>query len=155
MLSAQGDLLARHAIDLLSAALRHIRDAEHLLEAGSHVSFDQAYHLAGFAPECARKATLPMRWLDKAMGHSVDTLAEDVVRLIEAIDPTASRYAPPSYVQGYPALKAWAVECRYKRTGTYTRAEAEALCKEARKAVDAVVIALWTDGRIPDKEALW
>ena len=40
--------------DLVSAALRHARDAEWL----AHRSPDQAYHLAGYAPECARKATV-------------------------------------------------------------------------------------------------
>ena len=39
-------------VRLLSAARRHITDAEHLLEPGLHQSQDQAWHLAGFAPEC-------------------------------------------------------------------------------------------------------
>jgi hypothetical protein len=51
--------LDKHAVDLLSAALRHVRDAEHLATPNhSGYSPDQAHHLAGFGPECAQKATL-------------------------------------------------------------------------------------------------
>lgn len=37
---------------LISAALRHVRDAEQLLTS----SPDQAWHLADFGPECIRKS---------------------------------------------------------------------------------------------------
>ncbi len=48
-------------LDLLSAARRHIADAEHLLAHGAHRSEDQAWHLAGFGPESVRKACLEGR----------------------------------------------------------------------------------------------
>ena len=64
--------LDKHAVDLLSAALRHVRDAEHLATPNhSGHSPDQAYHLAGFGPECARKATLYHRLFDKPLGHTL------------------------------------------------------------------------------------
>ncbi len=44
--------------DFVSAALRHTRDAEHLVAHGEHASRDQAWHLAGFAHECARKSLI-------------------------------------------------------------------------------------------------
>lgn len=45
-------------LKLLSAALRHLRDAEHLADASNlHGSLDQAYHLAGFGPDCRYQAT--------------------------------------------------------------------------------------------------
>lgn len=147
--------LAPEALDLLSAALRHMRDAEHLLDAGEHTSFDQAYHLAGFAPECARKATLPVRWLDTVLGHGVSPLAEEIVDLVVAIDPLAARYAPAAYASDSSKLKEWSVNCRYERTGKRLEADARPLCTEAREAVDAVVVALWADGRIPDGETPW
>jgi len=147
--------LSSSAVGLLSAALRHARDAEHLLDAGAHTSPDQAYHLAAFGPECARKATLSIRWLDKAIGHDVSTVAEEILDFAIAIDPIALRYEPMEYAARYPLLDAWSVDCRYMKTGAHTSPEAEALCREARAAVDAVVIALWADGRMPDGEALW
>jgi hypothetical protein len=148
-------MLPPKAVDLLSAALRHVRDAEHLLDAGPNASVDQAYHIAAFGPECARKASVSVRWLDKEIGHGAEAFADDLVELILAIDPVAHRYDPRSYRARFPALSRWKVDCRYDRTGTCTQTQAEALCREARTAVDATVAALWADGRIPDGEALW
>jgi hypothetical protein len=147
--------LSSKAVDLASAALRHVRDAEHLLDAGPDTSIDQAYHLAAFGPECARKAALSVRWFDKEIGHGAEPLADDLVDLVVAIDPIAHRYEPRSYRARFATLSGWDVSCRYARTGKHTRAQAEALCLEARAAVDATVAALWADGRVPDGEALW
>jgi hypothetical protein len=144
------------ALDFLSAALRHARDAEHLLDEGmGYTSPDQAYHLAGFAPECARKAVLAERWLDKALGHGIESTAEEVLEFALSLDPLARRYDPAGNRARWPALAGFRVEARYERTGTRDRASAEALCREAREAVDATVLALWTDGRIPEEETLW
>jgi hypothetical protein len=143
------------AVGLASAALRHARDAEHLLDAGPHVSVDQAYHLAAFGPECARKATLSYRWLDKEIGHGAGALADELLELVVAIDPVAHRYDPLSYRTRYPVLARWNVDCRYDRTGARARTDAEALCREAREAVDMTVAALWADGRVPDGATLW
>jgi hypothetical protein len=148
--------LSREATDLVSAALRHIGDAEHLLGAASgYTSPDQAYHLAGFAPECARKAVLSLRWLDKAIGHGVDLGSEALLDFAVAVDPVARRYDPLAYSSRYPALLEWRPDARYERTGRRKRPEAETLCKEARDVVDTVVVALWSDGRLPDGEPLW
>ncbi len=147
--------LSDKAVDLASAALRHVRDAEHLLDAGPDTSVDQAYHLAAFGPQCARKAALSVRWLDKEIGHGAGTLADDLLDLVVAIDPIAHRYEPLAYSTRYHALSKWDVGYRYVRTGAHTRAQAEALCRDAREAVDATVAALWADGRLPDGIALW
>jgi len=141
---------------LLSAALRHARDAEHLLEAGAgYTSPDQAYHLAGYGPECARKATLSIRWLDQAVGHGAEASAGDILELAMSLDPLARRYDPLADPARWPTLARWRVEARYERTGKFDRVQAEALCREAREAVDAVAVALWADGRIPDGETPW
>jgi glutathione S-transferase len=147
--------LSVKAVDLVSAALRHVRDAEHLLDAGPHTSIDQAYHLAAFGPECVRKASLSLRWLDKELGHGAETLADDLVDLVVALDPVAHRYEPRAYRARHPELSRWRVECRYARTGAQEQPRVEALCREARATVDGTVAALWADGRVPDGEALW
>lgn len=148
--------LSKKQADLLSAALRHARDAEHLLDTDTgYTSPDQAAYLAGYGSECARKAILSTRWLDKAVGHGTEPNAADILELALAFDPLARRYDPPARPAGPPALAQWRVEARYERTGTFPRVQAEALCREAREAVDAAVIALWADGRIPDGETPW
>jgi hypothetical protein len=148
--------LSTHAAAFVSAALRHIRDAEHLLAADpEHRSPDQAYHLAGFAPECARKGTLSLRWLDTSIGHGVDAFSEEMLAFAIALDPIAHRYDPLAYAARYPTLVHWTVDARYERTGTRKAPEATAICAEAREAVDAVVIALWADGRLPAKDTPW
>jgi hypothetical protein len=147
--------LSATAVDLASAALRHVRDAEHFLGAGPDASVDQAYHLAGFGPECARKACLSLRWLDKEIGHGASVLADQLVELLLAIDPVGHRYDPRDYRTRHPELSQWTVDCRYERTGTRTPAQAQALCREARAAVDAIIAALWADGRVPEGDTLW
>jgi hypothetical protein len=147
--------LSAKATDLVSAALRHARDAEHLLDAGADTSLDQAYHLAPFGPECARKAALSIRWLDKPIGHGVGAFTDDILELVLAIDPIARRYDPVGYARRYPSLARWAVDCRYERTGTRARDEVVEICREARTAVDAVVVGLWADGRFPDGTTPW
>lgn len=80
--------LSPDAAAFVSAALRHIGDAEYLLAAGAgHGSPDQAFHLAGFAPECIRKGILALRWLDKAIGHGADASSADLLDFAVAIDP--------------------------------------------------------------------
>ncbi|XXT20823.1 hypothetical protein WME94_04550 [Sorangium sp. So ce429] len=148
--------LSTKAVDLLSAALRHARDAEHLLDpAAGYTSPDQAYHLAGYGPECARKATISLRWLDQALGHGAESSAADVTAFTLDLDPLARRYDVPMDAARWPALSAWRVDARYQRTGARPRPEAQALCQEARQVVDSVVVALWADGRIPEGHTPW
>jgi hypothetical protein len=150
----RGTFLSTAASGLVSASLRHVRDAEHLASPGAHQSLEQAYHLAGFGPECARKATLSERWLDQAIGHGFGDVGERVLELATALDQRAARYAPGSLGVTYPALASWDVSCRYERTGARSAGEVGAICEQARTAVDAIVLALWLDGRWPEGEAL-
>jgi hypothetical protein len=95
------------ALALLSAGLRHIRDAEHLRSTEvPQRSLDQAYHLAGFAPECVRKAALPSRTFDKAIGHGIGETSDFALRFALAMDPTAHRYDLLDWATTHPALSA-------------------------------------------------
>jgi len=76
---------------LISAALRLVRDAEHLLEPGAQQFPDEAYYLAGFGPECARKACLESRSFDKVLGHDFADFAESTLDVACALDPHAHR----------------------------------------------------------------
>src|SRR5215212_4601191 len=94
--------------DLLSAAIRHLRDAEFLASvAAPDRSLDQAFHLAGFAPECARKAALPRSTFDKAIGHGTTDASELSLEWALAHDPRARRYRIDlvKWAARYPALK--------------------------------------------------
>ncbi len=132
------------AIALLSAALRHVRDAERLLAE----SPDQTYHLAGFGPECARKAVLDFRWADKSLGHDLGEASETLLDFLDALDPRAQRYLPALSA----TTKAWNPQVRYEKTGTRGSNEAKSLVEEARLTVDGMISALWADGRIPAKK---
>jgi len=135
----------------ISAALRHVEDAEHLLTSGSHRSEDQAWHLAGFGPECVRKACLEDRALDRALGHN---LAADTEHLLEwglSLDPHASRYGLVGWA-GAPQLADWDPTHRYDRTGTHVGDPVAALVASARNLVHRVHADLWADGRITGRE---
>jgi hypothetical protein len=138
--------------DLISAALRHIRDAEHLLAPGPDQSVEQALHLAGFAPECARKGCIDDGVADKALGHGFAGGPDAVADFLLGVDPSAGRYAIDLHAGKLPErARHWTVECRYLAT----RAPAElaqpagAVVREARAFVDACVLDLWSDGALP------
>src|SRR5580658_3108474 len=86
--------LSASRVALASAALRHVGDAA-TLASGSPV---QAYYLAGYGPECARKAALTFATekqaleLDKAVGHGFGDDAETALAMWCALDPLALRY---------------------------------------------------------------
>jgi hypothetical protein len=139
---------------LISAALRHVRDAELLADStrlSSDASPDQAYHLAGYAPECARKACLSARWADKAIGHGVST-SERSLELVLSLDRHAHRYRLRGWATAHPDIAAWRPDVRYDATGTHVGKTA-GLVAAARHVVDTLVLALWTDGRL-DREEL-
>ena len=132
--------LTPEQLALLSAALRHVRDAERLLAD----SPDQTYHLAGFGPECARKAVLDFRWADKAIGHSFTPGTERLVDFLAALDPRAQHYLPK-----LPAtLEGWQPQVRYNKTGTTTTKTAEEFLEHARRSTHGLLVSLWADGRI-------
>lgn len=139
------DRLAR-----LSAALRHLRDAEHLADASlGSASLDQAFHLVGFAPECARKAALSSSTYDRPMGHG-GRASEAALGLALALDARAHRYDLTDWAARYPALAKWTEGARYEATGTRGQAEVRALLDEAREIVVRIAFALWADGRVPE-----
>jgi hypothetical protein len=137
--------------DFASAALRHIRDAEHLLAGEVIRSRDQAWHLAGFAHECARKACVKDGWIPKLLGHDFSDASERVVDVAISLDPRASRLPVRGWATNFPAVTAWRVEHRYDRTGAVDAAtdrDLEGLVRQGRAAVDACVLALFLDGAL-------
>lgn len=152
MSQARSSALSADAHHKISAALRHVRDAEHLLGCSAgHASPEQAYHLAGLGPECARKATISDSWLDKIIGHGVTPWADEMFDLATALEPIAHRYDIREFAPRYPELARWNIESRYDKTGR-NAPRAAAVCREAREVVDAIAIALWADGRLDDIE---
>ena len=139
---------------LISAALRHIRDAEHLLAPGPHRSVEQALHLAGFGPECVRKACVDDDLADKALGHDIKGADDSVVDLLLALDPAASRYGLDEHTLQLPhRARYWRLECRYMATGNPNPGEdaIAAVVEEARDFVDGCIADLWADGALtPD-----
>lgn len=137
--------------DFASASLRHIRDAEHLLAAGANTSRDQAWHLAGFAHECARKACLDSGWVPKLLGHGFSDADEQVVEVAISLDPRAGRFPVRGWADRHPAIRSWRPEHRYERTGALDNApdrNVEALVAQGRVSVDACIVALFLDGSL-------
>lgn len=131
------------ASDLVSAALRHVDDAEGLLSS----SPDQSWHLAGFGPECARKACLRVQTFDKMLGHELAEMSERVLDVALVVDPNATRYAVRELTRRYPTLSRWRVESRYERTGTRSAEDAQSLVRESAQLTHELAAALWMDGR--------
>jgi hypothetical protein len=137
--------------DFASAALRHVRDAEHLARPGPSASPDQAWHLAGFAHECARKSFLSESWIPKLLGHDFHAAGERVVEIAIALDPRASRFPIADWTPRYPSISAWLPDQRYERTGAIARnrdRRLDELVAQAREAVDTCLVALFLDGAL-------
>lgn len=156
-------------LSLLSAALRHLHDARQFAagclcpadgvatsqpSAIQHQSLDQAEHLIGFAPECARKACLSERWLDKSLGHDLSTAADDLLHLALSLDAYAVRYPIRDWPTRFPELASWTPNVRYKPTTRDTQQVAllkdrvDTLLREAATAVEEVLLSLYVDGRL-------
>lgn len=139
--------------DFLSAALRHTRDAERMQSDADTLSLDQAWHLAGVAIECARKAGIQSEWFWKLLGHSFSTTAEEIVDLAIALDPAASRRPLRAWSITYPSVRDWSPEHRYERTGTRLARSVDQLVQQSRKACSSISVALILDGTM-NAEAL-
>jgi hypothetical protein len=144
-------MLARD--ELLSAALRHARDAEHLLDASDNQSVDQAYHLSGFAAECARKACLADPWGNKAIGHDLGSNSDTVLATLLSQDVFAARYDLEGWEGRFPGLSRWNVGSRYRPTAHGSArlqavVDAQTVVQEARSIVDRLALALYADGAV-------
>ena len=129
-----------------SAALRHLRDAETLLDVGPRQSPDQAYHLVGFARECAKKGALSVDWADKAMGHSLDLVDPWLEELILAVDPRVRRAPPSLAIDPEGKLSQWHPKVRYDETGKHKAKEVEGAVDEAQAAVYGLIGDRWAAG---------
>jgi hypothetical protein len=126
-------------LSLVSAAVRHIRDAEALLAS----SPDQAWHLAGFGPECMRKAVLTLPWAGKALGHDLDGSEAVVLSLVLELDPHARRYQGTTRLGSHAILNRWDVKHRYDQTGTWVQSAPElvATCSTEVQRLLASIVA--------------
>jgi hypothetical protein len=131
----------------LSAALRHTRDARALLAS----SPDQAWHLAGFGPECIRKACLQDRMFDKVIGHDWTCDTEEMLDAAVSLDARAWRYRLHGWAALEPHLGDWRPPHCYDKTGSHA-ADAQALVEAAERLVARVHAELWMDGELKDLE---
>lgn len=132
--------------NLVSAGLRHIRDAEALLA----TSPDQAWHLAGFGPECIRKATVTSEWARLAIGHALSGRGlNELLELIAALDPLARRHGLRAAPVPAPPISQWRPVHRYEPTGRRLHAAALALAEACRREVDRRVAELFAAGVLP------
>lgn len=131
-------MLAPDQIDLLSAALRHQTDAEALLAS----SADQAWHLAGYAAECVRKACLTIEPFRKALSHEHGKDADALLDLVVPLDGRASRLPLQGWAPPGSKLADWKEIHRYDRRGRHSTSAA-ALVQETAVLHDRTLAALW------------
>lgn len=148
--------LSRNQNALVSAALRHVADAAAL----EHDSPVQAFYLAGYGPECARKASLA-RWEDReedvrnrAIGHRFEAPAETTLAWFCDLDPLASRYTLRNWHARHPVLREWKEEVRYGRSDSLTAAKVRRMCDSAEALTYGAVASLWADGRLEPLDSL-
>lgn len=131
-----------------SAALRHLTDAAHLLSNALHLSADQTYHLAGFGPECARKACVGSRAWGKVLGHDLGDASDQALEWMIALDPMLSRDRLTGWTIEEPALGEWAPEVRYLPTGTFDDQRSRQLLQACERLTSRTLAGLWADGRL-------
>lgn len=141
--------LSNQQMGMISAALRHIADAEALLES----SPAQSLYLAGYGPECARKAALT-RWpspaedlRNKAIGHRFDDPAEVALGWFCDLDSLAPRYSLLRWKKAHNVLGEWKEDVRYGRSDRVTVTKARRFLEAARELTLGTVAKLWADGR--------
>ncbi len=135
---------------LVSAALRHMRVAEHLLVDGLGRSFDDSFYIAGFGPECAQAACLSEEWFERAIGHGFTDAQIANLRFVMSLDTRARRYLAADWAAEFPILMAWRVLRRYDRTGSVERKTACEMVASSRTLVDRVASQLWADGMLDE-----
>ncbi|MBK8260828.1 MAG: hypothetical protein IPK80_05755 [Nannocystis sp.] len=136
--------------DFASAAMRHIRDAEALLQS----SRDQAWHLAGFAHECARKACIEDGWVPKVLGHDFSNASDRVVDFAIALDARVGRFPVRAWTSRAPIVAVWHPNHRYERTGTAAHKagrDVDELVSQGREAVDECILALFLNGALKEE----
>ncbi|HRG95499.1 MAG TPA: hypothetical protein PLR99_04560 [Polyangiaceae bacterium] len=108
----------------------------------------QAYHLAGFGPECARKALPGVATLAKQLGHTIDA-DEALATLFAALDPALHRYPVFGWATRFPTYASWRPDVRYAATADQRRLAAAQVTDEAEAALEEVLYALYADGTAP------
>ncbi|MFO0553023.1 MAG: hypothetical protein U0271_31845 [Polyangiaceae bacterium] len=132
-------------LDLLSAALRHQEDAEHLLAS----SKDQSWHLAGFATECVRKAVLTNDQLRKSLAHEQGMHFDALFEIVVSLDPRALQLRVSGWADSPTQLSMWSESHRYDPTGRHV-GKAAALVGETGTHFDRTLTQLWlTEGFNP------
>jgi len=158
--------LGARARSFVSAALRHLRDAETLMKGApadaehlaTRPSPDGAFYLAGYAPELIRKATLSESWLNRAIGHISQRprghgAGAAALLLATELDPIAHRYAHRDL--GALHDLGWSTDARYEATGTHEFLDAQEILNEARRITDEIVVDMWADGRFVEGAVPW
>ena len=128
------------ALDMLSAAFRHLECAQNLLA----TSPDEAWYLAGYVPECTRKAVISSGEFLKIIGHDPGSR---ILNFVIAGDVEAHRAGVDQWSMSESWGK-WSPEHRYDRTSEARKVTAATLVAEAENRLWNVVVSAWTDGRI-------
>jgi hypothetical protein len=117
-------------------------------------------YLAGYGPECIRKAALmrlPREDEDqrnRAIGHRFGKPEELAFKLFCDGDMLASRYGLTGWKQQASALGDWKEDLRYSRSDSVTLRQATRLVEASEMLTLRTLTDLWADGRLEPLEGL-
>lgn len=129
--------------DMIDAGLRHLGTATRCLE---HADWEQVAHLAGFGPECLRKAAmLAPPAVNREFGHKLGM--HEMLDALSALRPHGLRLRADRLQTTWPALEDWDPQARYAADGTVSADQAKELHTDAAAAVRGLLFAMVLDER--------
>jgi hypothetical protein len=127
--------------DFASAAARHLRDAEGLIQVSR---WDNAAYLAGYVGECSLKAVIARAGVPPL--QHLNQLDDRHLLLAADLDYAARRY-PVDLDADLTSLRAsWTPDLRYSATGTIQQVQAQNMVSEAKQAYLRTIGSMILDG---------
>jgi HEPN domain-containing protein len=129
----------------LSAASKHLHDAELLVAAGRP---DNAAYLSGYVAECALKGLLHAQhgFSGRGFGHDLPALSRAATSFAVALSPVVKRYIPPAGPDAASLLSAWAPDMRYQADQTIPEPTARMWLRAANSFHREIIVPMRLDG---------
>ncbi|HPD32187.1 MAG TPA: hypothetical protein PLL20_19510 [Phycisphaerae bacterium] len=128
--------------DYVSAAARHLRDADTLLVAKA---WDNAAYLAGYIGECGVKAVIQHAGLSLRRIHLNEVKPEHLL-LAADLSFAARRYPIDLDREAAELWRRWSVALRYARTGEVDEPACRTLLDRAKLVFRKTVVQMVLDG---------
>ena len=128
--------------DYLSAASRHLRDANFLFENKHH---DNAAYIAGYVAECALKTIIEIAGRPPKV-HNLAILSGDALNLAADLSFAVRRYQVDLSSYSLALQTNWNINLRYCASGFINENEAKIFIENANQFYHATIGAMVLDG---------